>query len=139
MRIAKKNRAGMTLVETLIAVTILGFGLTVMMTAISRCLVVFKTAKQYHQAQGIRTRGELDYPLFTIKNNDEIDPDDFAVSSETYEDEFIFSREVEDPSLDEENEDGRMLILTTKVTWPGGRGKDKCDEVVQYVYFREED
>jgi len=137
--VVKKDRStGLTLIEVLLAVSIMSLGLTIMLTAIARCLGVFRAAKDYHVAQGVRTQGEFENPIFEKKADPDVEPSDFEVSEETYEDAYTFSREVEDPSRDDENEDGRLLVLRTKVSW-ASRGRENTDEVAQYLYYREKD
>lgn len=133
-----RSRQGLTLIEVLLAVSILGFGLTVMLTAISRCLAVFKLAKDYHIAQGVRSEGELENPLVLVKQDPDAEPDDFEVSPERYREEYTFSRTTEDPFDDGENEDGRLVIVKTLVEWGGG-GRNNSEEVAQYIYYREKE
>lgn len=116
------GRCGLTLIEVILAVAILSVGLTVLLTAASRCLAVMKTAKNYQIAQWTLNRGEVDYPL--VNTNDvkklEVDP-------VSYPGGFTFSRVVED----DEDEDG-LFVVRTRVSWSKG-DRGSYEETVRYI------
>ncbi len=128
------KRSGFTLIEVLLASTILGIGVAVMLMAASRCLGVMKRAVNFQKAQWTMSMGDLEYP---------IDPEDEG-SLEISEDSsitegFVYSRtaeevEDEDMSFGEEDEGVKLFALKTTVKWsdtaPG-------EEAVRYVLIRE--
>ena len=116
------RKRGMTLIEVLLASVILGTGLTALLTAASRCLVVMRRSQEYQQAQWAMTRGELEFPIIYAE-----DIMDQGVSGEDY-DGYTFSREVED----DEDEDG-LYLVRSRVTWESA-GREKVEEVAEYVY-----
>jgi hypothetical protein len=118
----------MTLVEVLLAISILGAGLVVMLTAGSRCLAVMRIARNYQSAQWTLGMGEIDYPLEI-----EEDIEELVVDPEEYPNGFTFSREVDE----DEDEDG-LYVVRTRVTW-SDRGRHGVEEVVRYVLFEAED
>ena len=121
------SREGMTLVEVLLATVILGSGLLVLMTAIGRCLRVYRVAGELQQVQWVIGKGEMKYPLY-----DATEPvEDLTVSedSELVEG-YTFSREVED----DEDEDG-LYVVRTRVTWGSG-GEGQNEEIVRYIYHK---
>ncbi|MFC1497388.1 prepilin-type N-terminal cleavage/methylation domain-containing protein [Verrucomicrobiota bacterium] len=126
----KKKSSGMTLIEVMLAIMILGVGLTVLLTAASRCLAVLKLSKNYQTAQWVLGMGQLEYPLVATNELDELE-----VDSVDY-DGFKFSREVEEEEEGEE-EDG-LHVVRTRVTWSDRRGKFS-EEIVQYVLKMDED
>lgn len=115
-------KRGMTLIEVLLASVILGTGLAALLTATSRCLIVMRRSQEYQQAQWALTQGELEFPILYAE--DIMDQD---VSGEDY-DGYTFSREIED----DEDEDG-LYLVRSKVTWESA-GREKIEEVVEYVY-----
>jgi len=134
-RVARtRERAGMTLVEVLLAAAIMGVGLTTLLTAASRCIAVMRAAKQYQNAQWALNLGELEHPLILPK--DEGDKDampDWDVSPEPYGEGMIYEREVEEP--EEDAEDG-LFTVRSRVTWSEG-GRSGSEEVVRLVFVKE--
>ncbi len=127
------HRHGMTLVEVMLAVLILSISMVVLLTAISRCLVVMKVVSNYHRAQWVLGAAELDHPINLLARPNDMEPEDFDVSEEAY-DGFTFSRTVEDPDK-EADQDARLLIVRSRVTW-ADRGREMQEEVVRYVYYK---
>ncbi len=122
---AKASTSGMTLVEVIIAITILGVGLTAFLTATSKCLTVIKISKNYQTAQWVLGQGELDYPLIVTN-----ELEDMEVGEESYLDGFIFSRTVDE---EDEIEDG-LYVVRTRVSWMD-RNSTAYEETLQYVYI----
>ena len=116
-------KRGLTLIEVLLAVTILGFSLTVLLTAASRCLAVIRFARIYPVAQWTLAMGELDHPLRPVE-----DLKDLEVAGEDYPGGFAFVRTVDD----DEDDDG-LHVVRTRVTW-SDRERQPYEEVVQYLY-----
>jgi prepilin-type N-terminal cleavage/methylation domain-containing protein len=129
-----KNRmdTGMTLIEVLIAVAILSVGLVMMLTAISRCLGVLKIAEQYHKSMWALSAGEAEFPLF---RRPDMKPEDYEVPAKDY-DGIRFERLVADPDADSEDNEMRLVVLTTKLSWQG-RSREQAEEVVRYVLYHE--
>ena len=125
------GKSGMTLVEVLLAAALLGVGLSVLLTAASRSLAVMKIARNYQKAQWTFNMGELDYPLVAITN----EVKELAVSSERYENGFVYEREVEDEAGGEEDD---LHVVRARVTW-SSRNREATEEVVRYVYFKDEE
>jgi len=120
-------KRGLTLIEVILAVAILSVGMTVLLTAASRCLAVMKTAKNYQIAQWTMNRGEVDYPI--VDTNDvrklEVDP-------VLYPGGFTFSRVVED----DDDEDG-LFVVRARVSWSKG-DRESYEEIVRYILQVEE-
>ncbi|MBT3192824.1 MAG: hypothetical protein HN341_09745 [Verrucomicrobia bacterium] len=127
---------GLTLIEVLLAVAFLSLGLVVMLTAISRCIRVLQVSTSYHQAVWALTAGEAAYPLILRQNGEDMDPEDFEVSTEEFGGVF-FERTIEDPDEDGEYNEVRLLVVRTKLAW-ASRGKESTDEIVRYLVYREQ-
>ncbi len=127
-----KQAGGLTLIEVLLAVSILSIGLVVMLTAISRCLAVLKISEQYHKAMWAMSAGEAEFPLL---RKPDIKPEDYAVDAQEY-DGITYVREVEDPDAESEENGQRLLVVLTKVSWMG-RGREQTDVIPQYLFFKE--
>ncbi len=129
------GRAGLTLIEVLIAAAILGVGMTALLTASSRCLAVMRAAKQYQEAQWALNLGELEHPVLMVTSGGlEIDPEtQWAVSATRYGNGLIFTREVEEAHPEEE--DG-LYLLRTRVSWSRDE-RSGYEEIVRYVFVKE--
>lgn len=121
-RVVQSRRAGLTLIEVMLASAILAASLTALLTAASRCLQVMRRSREYQEAQWVRGMGELEYPLLFVE-----DIAEQSVSGVDYG-RYTFSREVED----DEDEDG-LYVVRTRVDWGQGPSK-RYEEVYQYVY-----
>ncbi|MFU8779669.1 MAG: type II secretion system protein [Kiritimatiellia bacterium] len=124
--------AGMTLVEVLLAIAILGLVLVVILTAVTRCLAVLRVSDDYHRAMWALSMGEAEHPLILGRDST---PEDLEVSSVQYED-ITYSRLVEDPDVDAPDAELRLLFVTTTLEWEG-RGNKQRIVVPQYLLFRE--
>lgn len=127
-----RSRSGMTLIEVLIAVLILGLALVVMLTAISKCLAVLRVSEDYHKAMWALSAAETDAPL--VQKPDE-EPDDMAYGPEEY-DGFIYERKVEDPDIDDPGAELRLVRLSATLRW-ASRGKEQVMEVPTYILYEE--
>jgi prepilin-type N-terminal cleavage/methylation domain-containing protein len=115
------RRAGLTLVEVILAVVILGVALTVLLTASARCVAVMKVAKNYQTAQWTMDLGDLEHPLLTN------DIEQVEVEPKEYPNGFTYARTFEE----DDDEDG-LYVVRTKVTWSETRGA-MSHEVVRYL------
>jgi len=122
------SKSGLTLIEVVLAVTILGVGLSVLLTAASRCLAVMKVSRKYQEAQWTRGLGELEFPLVEAE-----DIDDMEVVGHQYPNDFTFLRDVGN----DDDEDG-LYIVRSKVRW-SEHGRDSFEETVRYVWREDED
>ena len=129
------RKSGLTLIEVLLAAAFLGLAMTMMLTAITRCMWVFKNAAQYHKSLWALSMAEAEHPLIVSMPGRDIEPEDYEVSSEDY-DGVTYERTVDDPDKDEEDSKVRLLVVKMKLSWPGRRG-DKSDEITRYVLYRE--
>jgi len=123
------NRAGLTLVEVLLALAILGISAGVLMTAVSRCLAVVRLSKNYYEARRILDLGEIDRPLLIKKENNEDKAINLDVDSVEYPGGYTFSRRSE---RSKEIED--LVIVRTRVAW-AAHGAQSFEEVTSYLYY----
>jgi len=126
----RKTRAGLTLVEVILAAAILSVGLTVLLTAATRCLAVLKVSGKYQTAQWVLGMGDLENPL---RMTEEMTVEDLEVGPVEYTDGYTYERIVED---DEDEDD--LYLVRTRVSW-ADRGREAIEEVLSYVYYLEED
>jgi hypothetical protein len=122
-----KARAGLTLIEVLLAVTILGASLIGLVSGAVRAVAVMKVAREYQNAQWTLSRGDLDFPIALAE-----EPEDVEVGGERYENGMTYSRAIEP----DEDEDG-LWVVRTRVTWRRGE-REAAEEVLSVVYFEPE-
>lgn len=125
-RAAAVARAGVTLVEVLLAVFILGVCLLGIMQGITACVGVFDASTFVKQASNVLARGDAEHPL-VIQGDPEEDlavaPDGSLLDGWTYEREC----------LEDEDEDGLFLVRTRVARGSGGEGSEKVYE--RLVWF----
>ncbi len=148
-------RAGLTLVEVLMALAILGISAAVLMTATSRCLAIVSLSKNYYEARRVLELGEIEYPILVYKDTEaaaavstapgakpgtrpgpssinSANPEKIinpTVGPVEYPNGFTFTRSCK---RSETHED--LLEVQTRVTW-SMRGKDAFEQVTSYLYF----
>lgn len=127
MVVPRQSQAGMTLIEVVLAASLLAVGVTAILTAASRCMAVMRKAKNYQVAEWTLGNGEVDHPVLATN-----DIEDLEVAEVDYPNGFRFSRSVED----DEDDDG-LHVVRTRVTW--GEQGQKVEEVVSYVYQLDDD
>ena len=127
----RSPRAGLTLVEVLLALAILAATAGVLMTAVSRCLGVVRQSKNYYAARRVLDMGELEHPLLVTK--DPIDKKDKVINLNVgpveYENGYTFTR-----SGDRSTTLKDLVVVKTRVAW-SARGHEACEEVMSYLYY----
>ncbi|HOE36035.1 MAG TPA: prepilin-type N-terminal cleavage/methylation domain-containing protein [Kiritimatiellia bacterium] len=126
---ARRNRAGMTLIEVMLAVVILGMALGVLVGAASRALAVVRQARNYELARRMIGRVEVESPL-RLKDRIEAGTENGSFSGGPAG--WSWSRKLEDLGADDEEQEG-LFRLTTRVTWAQGEQRS-AEEVVQLLY-----
>ena len=114
-------RAGVTLVEVLLATLILGICIVGLMQGISACTAVFHASTFVKQASNVLARGDAEHPL--VINTDPTE--DLAVAPDgSLLDGWTYEREC----LEDDDEDGLFLVRTKIVHGHGGLGNEKVYE-----------
>ena len=122
------GRCGMTLIEVMLASTILAISLTALLTASSRCIAVMRAARYYQEAQWTLSLAELEHPITVVE-----DVEDLEVRGERYGD-LVYSRTVE--LRDEAQEDG-LFLIRSRVSWTD-KERTLNEEVVRFLYVPED-
>ena len=120
------TRRGLTLIEVMIAMAIIGIGIVVLVTAAARCIGVVRQSKNYHMARAILDRGEAEHPI--IKDKETKDLINLDVEPVLYDNGFTFTRKAE-----ESDEEGLILLRST-VSW-SERSRSAQEEVVTYLFY----
>jgi len=122
-----KRRAGLTLIEVILALMIIGTGLVALVAAVSRCLAIPRLAMNFDTARELLGQLEAEEPL-----QGEEDIED-AAGSGTFDAphaNFSWQRTVEQEGEDEE--DGLWRVTTT-IRWTENN-RARSEEVVTLVY-----
>lgn len=127
-RHARDARAGMTLVEVILATVILGTCLFGLMTGLTANLEVFRASAFVHEAENAFHAGEALHPM-TI-NADPVDDLEVAPDSDALEG-WTYERTVEE----DDDEDGLYVVRVKVVKGRGGSGSEM--EFVRLIYHNQ--
>ncbi|HIE10412.1 MAG TPA: prepilin-type N-terminal cleavage/methylation domain-containing protein [Kiritimatiellae bacterium] len=133
--------SGFTLVEVLLALVILGTGITVLVATTARSLAVARRAKEYQDMRYLLARLELTHPL---QLEEEIQPGTEEGIFEPPYDEYRWQRTIEQVEAFEllpgvEADDRKLLyqvnvlIFRQRPRWAAGRRV--VEEVTTYLYY----
>lgn len=103
------SKKGMTLIEVLLAMLILGVCIGTLMANASRCLSIIRKSRQYETARQLIQRVEVEYPL----------DDDNILNSEssgTFDDYEGYRWERDITAVDEEFQPG-LFQISTRIYW----------------------
>ena len=123
---ARAPRSGMTLLEVLLAVAILGICLVGLMRGMTVGGAAFRESVFVRQSLNVLARGDAAHPL--VVSNDptedlEVQPDAELLEGWTYEREC----------LEDEDEDGLFEVRTRVAQGPGGEGNERTFVRLLYV------
>lgn len=121
----RRGREGLSLIEVLVALVIMGVGISSMVVATSRSLAVARKAKQYETARRLVGQVDLEIPL----NLEEIEE---GTESGRFTGEFRdYSWTRETTKI--EPEELEMYYIRTSVSWTE-KGKRASEDVETYLF-----
>lgn len=123
------RKAGLTLIEVMLAVVILGLALGGLVEAASRALAVVRQARNYEMARRMLGRVDAENPL---RLEDEIQAGEESGGFDGGPAGWSWTRTLVDYGADDEQKQG-LFLLTTRVYWSQG-DKRGLEETVQYLY-----
>jgi len=123
-----KHRHGLTLIEVLLAMVILGIGAGTLMLATARCLAVIAKARHYSTAQRLILQVGAEQPL--TRSVIETGSD-----SGRFDEGYKWEREITEP--EDESREG-LYTIRTRVSW-SDRGRESFEEIVTWHYVPPED
>ena len=124
-------KSGLTLIEVMLALTILGLGVLTLVSAASKCLGVARQAKNFETARHLLGVVEVENPL---QLEEEIEEGSDGGTFDNGPDGFTWSRDI--TIVGDEEEDG-LFEVKTRVYW-SDRGKQTYEEVITYLYAPDE-
>ena len=125
----RHRRAGLTLVEVVLAMALLGIAAMVLLTAASRCLAVVRVAKNYYSARNVLDIAELDHPILRQSKDGKEEVLNLTVDPHEYPGGFTFSRTAEENEAFE-----GLYTVRSRVAW-SQRGRSSGEEVVSYLFI----
>ena len=127
-KIKYKKSSGLSLVEVLLSIIILSVGISALMIATNKCLVVLKRAQNRDIAYNLIRQIDTDYPI----QKNELDEKIESGSFKNYDD-FTWEREI--LFEDFEKTPGLFLINLT-VMW-SEKGNVSNEKISYYIYAPE--
>lgn len=125
------RKAGLSLVEVLMALVILGTGLVVIIASASRCVAVVRKVKNLETTRELFGRVEVEKPIW-IEEDIEDAAGQGAFTGEYSQ--YRWRRAVQEVG---DEKDGLWLVTTT-ISW-SERGKENAETVVTYVHWPKKD
>ncbi len=123
------RKKGLTLIETLLAMVILGIGLSILVSSAGRALSVVKRTRHFSTARHLFDIVELENPIPDIEEAAETtESGGFDAPNDAY----TWTRTVE-PSFDFEGEETGYFTIRTRVMW-SDRGHQSYEELVTGVF-----
>jgi prepilin-type N-terminal cleavage/methylation domain-containing protein len=127
----RKFSRGLTLIEVMLAVVILGIGSGILLLATARCIAIVSKSQRYSTAQRLILQVAAEHPL----TRSAIRPGTESGRFDDAEADYRWEREITEP--DEENRKG-LYAVRTRVSW-SGRGRDSFEEVTVLHFIRPEE
>lgn len=125
-----KHCNGLTLIEVLLAVAILGVGAGVLMLATARCLAVISQSRHYSAAQRLILQVGAENPLTRAAIEAKSESGKFSDDPD-----YTWEREIIEP--ENENQKG-LYTVRTRVSW-SDRGRESFEQVVTWHYIQPEE
>jgi len=127
------TKSGMTLIEVLLAVVILGTALMALVEGASRALAVVRQARNYEQARRMLGLVEAENPL---RLEDEITAGQDSGGFTGGPSGWSWVRIIEDFGAEDEEQEG-LFQVTTRVYWSQSGDRRGMEETVQMLYVPE--
>lgn len=128
----KRSRRGLTLIEVMLSIVILGIGTGVLLLATAKCLAIVTKSQRYSTAQRLIQQVGAEHPL----TRSEIEP---GTESGRFDDEEDYRWEREIIENEDENEYRKGLYtVRTRVIW-SDRGQNSFEETVTWLYITPEE
>jgi prepilin-type N-terminal cleavage/methylation domain-containing protein len=124
------TRSGLTLIEVMLALAILGIGLAVLISTASKCLAVVKQSRNYETARHYLALVELEFKNKVLELEPGQDLEDGS-GDVTFPESNQYHGKWE-VATEGDEEDGLKKVVF-RVSW-SERGANPCEEVTTYLY-----
>jgi len=123
-------KRGLSLIEVMLAVVILGIGSGILLLATARCLSIVTKSQRYSTAQRLILRVGAEHPLVRVSIEAKSESGRFDNDPG-----YTWKREIIEP--EEESRKG-IYTVRTRVSW-SDRGRESFEEVVTWHYIPPEE
>lgn len=127
----RRTKRGLTLIEVMLTMAILGIAGAALVSATAQCLAVIRTTRLYNQAHTLLARVDLEHPLFGEDIQAGTERGRFREADYAP---FSWERTIEIVG----DEEDRLFEIRTRILWTE-RGRRGFEEVVYYRHAPEED
>jgi prepilin-type N-terminal cleavage/methylation domain-containing protein len=128
--IRRDSRAGLTLIEVMLALVILGMGMVALVTAAGRCISVARQAKNFDTARELLAQVEVEKPMMLEENVEDIAG---SGSFESPNDGFSWTRTIEQHGYEEDG----LWEVVTEIKWTEDE-RAKRESVNTLIYWPED-
>lgn len=125
---ARSSKTGLTLLEVMLAVVILGVGSATLLVATARCMAVAVKARHYSTARLLMKQVEAENPLTRSRLRE-------GTESGSFDEGYEWEREIS--ALEEEGREG-LYRIRTRISW-SMRGRQAFEELTTYRFILPED
>ena len=122
------SKQGFTLIEVILALVIVGVGLSSLLLAVVKCQSVVVFARTREEARGLIRRVEVENPIDPKKITEGTDSGRFDGIER-----YTWQREI--TMVDEEDRPG-LFLVTTRILW-SERSRTASEEITTYNYAPE--
>jgi prepilin-type N-terminal cleavage/methylation domain-containing protein len=124
------RRAGLTLIEVMLALVILGMGMVALVTAAGRAISVARQAKNFDTARELLARVEVEQPMML---EEEVEDIAGSGSFESPYEAFSWTRTVEPEGFEEDG----LWRVETEIKWTEDQ-RGKKERVATLIYWPED-
>ena len=124
------RRAGLTLIEVMLALVILGMGMVALVTAAGRAISVARQAKNFDTARELLARVEVEQPMML---EEEVEDIAGSGSFESPHEAFSWTRTVEQEGFEEDG----LGRVDTEISWTEDQ-RGKKERVATLIYWPED-
>lgn len=139
IRQQRRRRQGLTLIEVLMALAIMGIGLAGLVAASSRCLAVVRKAKNYENTRRLLGEAEMKWQEFLLEREEDepLEADSESWNFEAPFDQYRGTWTLEEVSEESDDENAGLFKLALRVSWTE-HGEEGFEEVMTYLYSPDE-
>jgi prepilin-type N-terminal cleavage/methylation domain-containing protein len=124
------RKAGLTLIEVLLAIVILGIGSGVLLLATARCLSLTVKVRRYSAAERLIGAVEAEHPLTRAQIETGIDSGTFDKDPD-----YRWEREITEP---ESESRAGLFTVRTRVSWSDS-GRESFEEITTWRFIQQEE
>lgn len=114
------GRGGFSLIEVLVATSILAIGLLAVFSALSPSIAIYSASKRLQQLHWIMALAELKHPLVSYGELEDLvveEDSELAIDGETLGEGCVFTRTIDEKTIEDGEIDDGIYVIRTSVGW----------------------